>query len=49
MINKLQEKENNDAYNGMLKEFSLQIFHEPIVMTANGFFNINLHLLGSVS
>lgn len=28
---------------------SLQIIHEPIVISANGFFNINFTLLGSMS
>lgn len=34
--------------NGLAREFVLQILHEPIVISANGFFDINLDLLGSV-
>lgn len=32
-----------------IREFSLQIIHEPIEISANGFFNINFTLLGSMS
>lgn len=32
-----------------IREFSLQIIHEPIEISANGFFKIDFTLLGSMS
>lgn len=35
--------------NALVREFSLQIIHEPISISANGFFTINFTLLGSMA
>lgn len=35
-------------HNAIVREFSLQIVHEPISISANGFFTIDFDLLGSV-
>lgn len=47
-LNKIEKKDNNEPFNSLLREFSLQILHEPIIISANGFFTVNLDLLGSV-
>lgn len=41
--------DENGAQNELLREFCLQIVHEPITISANGFFNIDFDLLGSVN
>ncbi|XP_055383690.1 putative gustatory receptor 2a, partial [Condylostylus longicornis] len=49
LVNKLEKSNENEKYNALISEFSLQIIHEPISITANGFFNINFNLLGSMA
>ncbi|CRL06940.1 CLUMA_CG019782, isoform A [Clunio marinus] len=49
LIHKIERDINNDLQNALIREFSLQIIHEPIEISANGFFNINFTLLGSMS
>ncbi|CAO1377222.1 unnamed protein product [Diamesa hyperborea] len=49
LIHKIERDINNDLQNALIREMSLQIIHEPIVISANGFFNINFTLLGSMS
>lgn len=39
----------NETQNNLIREFSLQIQHEPFIITANGLFSVNLHLVGRVS
>lgn len=48
LLNKINQHEENDAYTGFAREFTMQILSERIVITANGFFNINLDLFASV-
>lgn len=48
LLNKIEKRDNNESLNFLVREFSLQILHEPIVLSANGFFTVNLDLLGSV-
>lgn len=48
LLNKIEKKDNDEPFNFLMREFSLQILHEPIVLSANGFFTVNLDLLGSV-
>lgn len=48
LVNKINNRDKNEAHTGLAREFALQIVHEPIVISANGFFDINLDLLGSV-
>lgn len=50
LIHKL-EKQNKDDHNhnALVREFSLQVAHEPITISANGFFNIDFSLLGSMA
>lgn len=48
-LNKIEMRDNNEPFNFLVREFSLQILHEPIIISANGFFTVNLDLLGSVS
>lgn len=38
----------NKPQNDLVHEFSMQIHHGQFFISANGFFNINLDLLGSV-
>lgn len=39
----------NETQNSLVREFSMQVHHEQFLLSANGFFSINLNLLGSVS
>lgn len=48
LVNQINKRHDNEAHTGLAREFALQIIHEPIVISANGFFDINLDLLGSV-
>lgn len=36
-------------YNDLVAEFSLQLSYEPIAISANGVFKVDLALLGTVS
>lgn len=36
-------------HNALVREFSLQVAHEPITISANGFFNVDFNLLGSMA
>lgn len=42
------DEENGSQNDLLLREFSMQVHHGCFVVTANGFFEINLDLLGSV-
>lgn len=42
-LNKDEMRENN-----LIREFSLQVHHERFFISANGYFHIDLNLLGSV-
>lgn len=50
LINKLEkETAKDELHNAIVREFSLQVAHEPITISANGFFNIDFSLLGSMA
>lgn len=48
-LHRITREKENEPQNDLVREFSLQVIHEPIAITANGFFNIDFDLLGSVS
>lgn len=48
-LHRVTRDKENEPQNDLIREFSLQVIHEPIAITANGFFNIDFDLLGSVS
>ena len=48
-LHRITRDKENEPQNDLIREFSLQVIHEPISITANGFFNIDFDLLGSVS
>lgn len=48
-LHRITRNKENEPQNDLIREFSLQMIHEPITITANGFFNIDFELLGSVS
>lgn len=48
-LHRITREKENEPQNDLIREFSLQVIHEPIFITANGFFNIDFDLLGSVS
>lgn len=48
-LHRIARDKENEPQNDLIREFSLQVIHEPIFITANGFFNIDFDLLGSVS
>lgn len=39
---------NNQPQIDLVREFSMQVHHNRFLISANGFFNIDYHLLGSV-
>lgn len=47
-LHRINREKENEPQNDLVREFSLQVIHEPISVTANGFFNIDFDLLGSV-
>lgn len=47
-LHRIAREKENEPQNDLVREFSLQIIHEPIFISANGFFNIDFDLLGSV-
>lgn len=47
-LHRITREKENEPQNDLVREFSLQIIHEPIFISANGFFNIDFDLLGSV-
>lgn len=47
-LHRITREKDNEPQNDLIREFSLQVIHEPIQITANGFFNIDFDLLGSV-
>lgn len=50
LIHKLEKQNKDDPdHNALVREFSLQVAHEPIAISANGFFNIDFSLLGSMA
>lgn len=48
-LNKFKREKQNEPQNDFIQESSLQLIHEPIIISANGFFNIDYDLLGSVT
>lgn len=48
-LHRITRDKENEPQNDLIREFSLQVIHEPIAITANGFFDIDFDLLGSVS
>lgn len=48
-LHRITRVKENEPQNDLIRDFSLQMIHEPILITANGFFNIDYELLGSVS
>lgn len=44
----LRAQNKNTLSNALVRELALQMTHQPIVITANGFFNINFEVLVSV-
>lgn len=49
LIYKLEKDTKAELHNALVREFSLQVAHEPITISANGFFNIDFSLLGSMA
>ncbi|XP_070501511.1 putative gustatory receptor 2a [Chironomus tepperi] len=49
LIHKIERDINSDLQNALIREFSLQLIHEPITITANGFFSINFTLIGGMA
>lgn len=48
-IHRIDDGDANDTnYGDLVHEFLLQTVHEPIAISANGFFTIDFQLLGSV-
>lgn len=47
-LHRIAREKENEPQNDLVREFSLQVIHEPISITANGFFNVDFDLLGSV-
>lgn len=47
-LHRITREKENEPQNDLIREFSLQVIHEPIFISANGFFNIDFDLLGSV-
>lgn len=47
-LHRITREKENEPQNDLVREFSLQVIHEPIFISANGFFNIDFDLLGSV-
>lgn len=39
----------NDILSDFTREFAMQVYHERFDINANGFFHVNLNLLGSVN
>lgn len=48
-LHRISFDKDNEAQNDLVREFSMQVHHEQFIISANGFFNINLDLLGSVT
>lgn len=48
-LHRITRDKENEPQNDLIREFSLQVIHEQIAITANGFFNIDYDLLGAVS
>lgn len=40
---------NNEPLSNLFREFSMQAHHAKFIISANGFIQINLNLVGSVS
>lgn len=49
LVHKMEKQSTEEIHNALVREFSLQIVHEPISISANGFFNIDFSLLGSMA
>ncbi|XP_055294772.1 putative gustatory receptor 2a [Sitodiplosis mosellana] len=47
-LHRITREKENEPQNDLVREFSLQVIHEPISVTANGFFNVDFDLLGSM-
>lgn len=47
-LHRIAREKENEPQNDLVREFSLQVIHESISITANGFFNVDFDLLGSV-
>lgn len=48
ILHRISIDEENGIQNDILREFSMQVYHERFEITANGFFCIDLNLLASV-
>lgn len=48
-LHRMPQDNGNEPQNDLIREFSLQLIHEPMIITANDFFNIDFDLLGSVN
>lgn len=47
-LHRIKNDKQNVAQDDLIREFSIQLLHEPIFISANGFFHIDFNLLGSV-
>lgn len=47
-IHRIKRDESNEGISFLIREFLVQVANEPIVISANGFFNIDYRLLGAV-
>lgn len=48
-LNRIQLDDENEPQNDLIREFSMQVHHQRFHISANGFANIDLNLMGSVS
>lgn len=48
-LHRIAQSSTNGPQSDLIREFSFQILQEPIFISANGFFHIDIDLLGSVS
>lgn len=47
-IHRIERDVSDERFNSLVQEFALQIAYEPIIISASGYFNMDLEMLGSV-
>ncbi|XP_055326596.1 gustatory receptor 23a-like [Sitodiplosis mosellana] len=48
ILHRIPIDKENQGQNDMIREFALQVHHEEFLISAKGYFNINLRLMGSL-
>ncbi|XP_055294775.1 gustatory receptor 23a-like [Sitodiplosis mosellana] len=47
-LHRIKQSNENDPQNDLIREFSIQLLHDPIFISANGVFHIDFNLIGSL-